>query len=119
MDEVVAEACYEDYHSSDSRLSEASPSDAAAQRLWETEDRLFMAERTAGCVQARVDRARKLCSHGHIKAAMRDYAVAKKLDPGSFGLLSKNALAREYQQVSTAIAMQQEGRRQLDLAVRP
>ena len=98
LDEAVAESCSADStepHPSKPGLPSAVPVSPGTKR----------------CVHARLDRARYLRSNGHLKAALKDFKACKDLLPEEFQLMKKSPEAREFQSLSTAIAMQREGRR--------
>jgi hypothetical protein len=97
LDEAVAESC--SAYSIEPHPSKPSLPSA-----------VLVSPRTKRCVHARLDRARHLRFHGHLEAALKDFKACKDLLPEEFQLIEKSPESREFQSLSTAIAMQREGR---------
>lgn len=66
---------------------------------------------TKKCVDARLQRARYLRANGHLEASLKDFRACADLLPGEFAT-STSPEMQELQALSTAIALQREGRQQ-------
>ena len=92
LDEAVAEACSADW---------VQPSPTG----------MPVSSGTKKCIEARLQRARYLRANGHLEASLKDFRACADLLPGEFAT-STSPEVQELRALSTAIALQREGRQQ-------